>query len=181
MNQSYSSVVNPLRKSLNIELYNETWFDKPPRTSKPLFDYDHPTLFFPEFPLSPFPSVSDLHDTLETPCVPSLLEKFPDTYILSSPFSTSNGLFFIRYTPEDTFKQRWFPVQINYDETTLVKMKLESTGDYHVNFLKKYDTLMTNICAMIPLDGCRNDMSIKSIATTLPYMELAHSFRLSEN
>jgi len=28
-------------------------------------------------------------------------------------------------------------VQINYDETTLVKMKLESTGNYHVNFLKK--------------------------------------------
>ena len=32
-NQSYYPVVNPLRKSLNNEFYNEKWFDKPPRTS----------------------------------------------------------------------------------------------------------------------------------------------------
>ena len=27
LNQSYSPIVNPLRKPLNIELYSETWFD----------------------------------------------------------------------------------------------------------------------------------------------------------
>ena len=47
LNQSYSPIVNLSRKPLVIELYNETWFDKPPRTSKHLFDYDHPTLAFP--------------------------------------------------------------------------------------------------------------------------------------
>ena len=83
LNQSYSPVVNPLSKSLHIELYNETWFDKPPRASKPLFDYDHPTLAFPECPSSPYPSVSDLHDALQTPCIPPLLEQFPDTDIIS--------------------------------------------------------------------------------------------------
>ena len=47
VSQSYSPIVNLSRKPLVIELYNETWFDKPPRTSKHLFDYDHPTLAFP--------------------------------------------------------------------------------------------------------------------------------------
>ena len=47
-------------------------------------------------------------------------------------------MFFIRYTPEDTFKQRWFLVQINYDETALLKMTSETTGDYHVNFLARH-------------------------------------------
>ena len=82
LNQPYSPVVNPLRKSLNIELCNETWFDKPPRTSKSLFDYVHPTLTFSECSSSPFPSVSDLHNASKTPCVPPLLEQFPDTDII---------------------------------------------------------------------------------------------------
>ena len=47
LNRSYSPIVNPLRKALNIELCNETWFKKPPRTSKPLFEYDHPALASP--------------------------------------------------------------------------------------------------------------------------------------
>ena len=33
LNQSYSPIINPLIKPLNIVIYNETWFDKPPRTS----------------------------------------------------------------------------------------------------------------------------------------------------
>ena len=32
LNQSYSPVVNLLHKPLNIVLFNETWFDKQPRT-----------------------------------------------------------------------------------------------------------------------------------------------------
>ena len=35
LNQSYSPVVNLLHKPLNIVLFNETWFDKQPRTSQP--------------------------------------------------------------------------------------------------------------------------------------------------
>ena len=48
LNQSHSPIVNPLSKILNIGFYNETWFDKLPRTSQPLFDYTHPTLAFAE-------------------------------------------------------------------------------------------------------------------------------------
>ena len=145
MNQSYSSIVNPLRKVLNIELYNETWLDKPPRTSDPLFEYDHPDLAFSKCPPTLFLSVSDLRENSKTRCVPPLIEQFP-TGILSplSPldlfnsWSNSNGLFFIRYTSEDTFKQRWFLVQINYDKTALLKINPETTSDYHLIFLARH-------------------------------------------
>ena len=70
LNQSYYPIVNPLRKVLNIDLYNKTWFDKPLRTFKPLFKYDHLALAFPEYPSTPFPSVSELNDDSQTPCVP---------------------------------------------------------------------------------------------------------------
>ena len=61
LNQSHSRIVNSLRKPFNIELYNKTWYDKTPRTSQPLFDYNHPTLALLEPQLTPFTSLSDLH------------------------------------------------------------------------------------------------------------------------
>ena len=54
LNHSHSPIVNPLNKPLNIELYNDTWSDKPPRTSQPLFDYIYPTLAFLDDKLAPF-------------------------------------------------------------------------------------------------------------------------------
>ena len=94
LNQSYSLIVNPLRKSLSIELYNETWFDKLPRSSKPLFEYDHPALTFPECSPTSFLSVSNLHDDSKTPCAPPLIEQNPDIDILCplSPFVLCNSL-----------------------------------------------------------------------------------------
>ena len=47
-------------------------------------------------------------------------------------------VYFSFATPQKIFKQRWFLVQIEYDETTLLKMKPETTGDYHVNFLARH-------------------------------------------
>ena len=66
MNQLYSPTVNPLSKPLNIEIYNETWFNKPPQTSQPMFNYNYPTLAFPEPQLTPFTSLSDLHAETNT-------------------------------------------------------------------------------------------------------------------
>ena len=48
LNQSYFLIVNPLSKPLNIEIYYEEWFDKPPWTSQLFFEYNHPTLALPE-------------------------------------------------------------------------------------------------------------------------------------
>ena len=81
LNQPYSLVVNPLRKSLNIELCNETWFYKQPRISKLLFEYDNPTLDFPDCLSTLFHPLSDLHAATRTPCVPPLIEKSDSDFI----------------------------------------------------------------------------------------------------
>lgn len=71
LNQSYSPILNPLSKPLNIELYNKTWFDKPLRITKNNFGY------------GPFPPLSDLHVKTRTSYAPPLIEQ-SDTYILTS-------------------------------------------------------------------------------------------------
>ena len=71
-------------KPLNIKLYNETWFNKLPRTSQLLFDYNYPTLAFLEPQLTRFTSLSDAHAETEI-IFPSPLIENLDTDILSSP------------------------------------------------------------------------------------------------
>ena len=145
LNHSYSPIVNPLTKLLNIDLYNNTWFDKPPQTSQPLFHYNHPTLSFPDDKITPFTSLSDLYANTNT-IPPSLVIDTVDTNILSPPsplllskyLSTSDGLFFIRYIPKYTFKQRWFLVQINHVETSILNINPATTGDFHVTFLTRH-------------------------------------------
>ena len=81
LNQSYPPIVNPLSKPLNIELCNEAWFDKQPRISKLLFEYDNPTLDFPDCPSTLFHPLSDLHVATRTPCVSPLIEKSDSNFI----------------------------------------------------------------------------------------------------
>ena len=52
--------------------------------------------------------------------------------------STSDGLFFIRYTTKDNFKPRFFLVQVNHVETTILNMHPYTTGDYHVTILARH-------------------------------------------
>ena len=113
LNQSYSHIINPLSKPLKIELYNKIWFDKPPRTSQPLSDYNHPTLAFPEPQLTLFTSLSNFYAETENIYPSPLIEKYgtdifssSSPFVLSKPLSISNSIFFIRYISEDTFKQR---------------------------------------------------------------------------
>ena len=82
LNHSHSPIVNPLSKPLNIELYNDTWIDKPPRISQPLFDYNHLTLAFPDDQLTPFTSLSDFHAGTNTIPSSPFIDK-SDTDILS--------------------------------------------------------------------------------------------------
>ena len=134
-----------MRKLLNIELYNETWFGKLPRTSQPLFDYNHPTLTFPEPQLTHFISLSDLNAETKTISPSPLIEKSdtdiispPSPIVLSKSLLISDGLFFIRCTPKDTFKQRWFLVKMNHEERATLKMQPEATSDYQVTFLARH-------------------------------------------
>ena len=72
LNQSHSLFTNPLKKLLDIELYNEKWFDKPLKTSIPPFLYKHRALKLSTESLSPFPSVVELHNGANT-CPPLIL------------------------------------------------------------------------------------------------------------
>ena len=59
----------------------------------------------------------------------------PYPFVLSRSLPISNGLFFIRHTPEYTFKQQLFLVKVNYEETAILNMQPITKGDYHVTFL----------------------------------------------
>ena len=150
LNQSHVPIVNPLKEPLSIELYNEKWFSPPPKTSPPPFFHDHATLSFPPAATSPFPTLAELYDDthtspptqfLENDCVSNDSPLAPST--LHKSISNSNGLFFIQYTVEDTFKSRWFLVQINHSETLQLQMNPETTGDYHVTFLSRHPSYNT--------------------------------------
>ena len=56
---------------------------------------------------------------------------------LTQPLN-SDGIFFIRYTPEGTLKSRLFLVQLNYEETQVLHMNPRKTGDYHGTFLSRH-------------------------------------------
>ena len=94
---------------------------------------------------NPLPSLSNLHHETNTyPPLP-LLENvddddcFPLTpTALHKSLLSSDGLFFIQYTPEDTLKPRWFLVQINMEGTCKLDMEPQTTRDYHVTFLSRH-------------------------------------------
>ena len=100
LNQSYFPITNPLRKPLKIELYNETWFDKPPQIFQPLFDYNYPTQNFPTSSLTPFTFLYDLNAETKAISPPLLIKTFdtdivspPSPVFLAKPLSISNGFF----------------------------------------------------------------------------------------
>lgn len=72
LNQLYSPIANLLIKPLNLNVCNDTWFDKPPRTRELLFDYKHQTLDFPKHVRTVFIPLSDLHSEISIPSPPSI-------------------------------------------------------------------------------------------------------------
>ena len=108
LNQTHAYLVNSPKKVLDIELYNDKWFNKPLQISTPQMVYDHDALKFPDESISPFLSVSEFHKDTNI-CLPKpLLE--PEDYSLSpspSPLSWHNSitisdfLFCVRYVTEN--------------------------------------------------------------------------------
>ena len=145
LNQSHEPIANPLKKAHHIELFNEKWFDTSLHTTIPSFRYNHRSLKLSTEPVSPFPSIIELHNDTNTHPPLSFSEAVDDT--LSSPPSplalhaslkNTDCLFFIHYLPEDTIRSRWFLVQVNHIETSILKMNPSTTGDYHVTFLSRH-------------------------------------------
>ena len=107
LNQTYAPLVNPLKKALHVEMYNEKWFNKPiPTTDSPI-TYTYDTLKFPDKSPLPFPSVLELHKETNT-CSPKLLlaiedyslPPLPSPLALHNSHTNSDRLFFIQYLPE---------------------------------------------------------------------------------
>ena len=136
LNKSHAPIINPLKKSIHIELYNEKWFDKPLKTSIPPFLYKHNTMKSSIESIFPFPSVVELHSDTNT-CPPKpLVEAVNDT--LSTPPSPLKMDSFIQYIPEVNIKPRRFLIQVNHIKTTILKMDSSHAGDYHVTFLSRH-------------------------------------------
>ena len=69
LNQIHAPLVNPLKRALDIELYNEKRFNKSLHISTTKLMYDHNTLKFPDESFPPFPSLSELLEETDT-CLP---------------------------------------------------------------------------------------------------------------
>ena len=137
-----------MKKPLCIELYNKKWCSILPNTSSPPFLHDHTTLSFSPEATSTFSTLAKHHeDTNSSPPAPHFLKIIfiPNNYHLTpstlhTSILNSDGLFFIQYTPEDTFKSQWFLVHINHTETLQLQMDLETTCDYYVTFLSRHSS-----------------------------------------
>ena len=82
---------------------------------------------------------------MRTPCEPPVIKKF-DTSILSPLYplvlfkslSNSNGLFSFATFQKIHSNNDGFFVQINHEETALLKMEPETIGAYRVTFLARH-------------------------------------------
>ena len=63
-----------MKNPLNVELYNDKLYNKPPKLFVPLFKHDHATLNFPVEALTPFFTLSKIHEKL-TPLLRNRLLK----------------------------------------------------------------------------------------------------------
>ena len=103
-------------------MYKEKGFNKPPKTFTPPFKHDHATLKFPQELQNLFTTLFELHAEIHPSPPQHLLRVETNIYSPPTPSSlyksllTSEGLFFIQYTLEDTFKSCWYLVKINYDK-----------------------------------------------------------------
>ena len=109
-----------------------------------MFDYNFPTLDCPKPQLTFITFLLVFHAETEIISVSPFIEKsntemfyLPSPIVLFKSLSTSDGLFFIRYTPEDTFKQKWFLVQINPEKIAILNMQRETAANCHITFLEQ--------------------------------------------
>jgi len=149
-------VVNPLKWSLKIELYNENYLREKGEKSKTYSKInDKPAslvdnLAFRPHPNTSYPSTGEMHQESDT--TPETVEIFLSAELLptgripsSSPthlkeaiMKSANCLFFIAYTPSGTMTSRWYLVQANVESATSDLMSDLVEGEYYCTFLAKH-------------------------------------------
>jgi len=145
LNYSHTPIVSPLKKSLRIEMYNDTYFS--PDAIK--MDSSKSNQASNEIDKRPFA------EHINAPIIISAAQLFeesgnvmPTTEIMISPSETScrhdniasskDKLFFIKYTLDRTMCSRWYLVQIDIESTMEVNPDVLLNGNYWCMFLAKH-------------------------------------------
>ena len=120
LNYSNAPIVHPLKKALKIEVYNDMIFDKPPSLqsdSTDKFSCHLDELAMEPHEIPQHVPAADLFKESET-----AITKLPPTEIIPKDsnictkediLASKHKLFFIKYTPEHTLRQRWYLVQVD--------------------------------------------------------------------
>jgi hypothetical protein len=141
LNQDSTPSANPLR-SLDIQLYNDVWFDTMPETHPAPFDFSSSTQPTPPFASSPFPSIAELCDSypanptspIPSPAYVPVISNTPNSnnpdpfaygptephastpsQLYDSILASTDRMFFIQYLPEGTLRPRWYLVSVNLE------------------------------------------------------------------
>ena len=163
LNQDSTPSANPLR-SLDIQLYNDVWFDDKPASHPAPFDFSASLHTIPPFASSPFPSLTELDDSLgpsspakpatTTPIVSVTLDTTNDSpcdpfasppvsvpphsasLLYSSILASTDRMFFISYLPEGTLRPRWYLVAANLESSLAdpASADCRTSGNFCVDF-----------------------------------------------
>ena len=144
LNFSHAPIVSPLKKSLQIELYNDTYFPSNyNHISKPSFNEPSCNLDDAVFQAhdseTNIPPASTLFESIKT--APPVIESHHcGTYIteFSPSIYLSNKLFFVQYTPENTIRRRWYWIQVDMQSTQEVNADFATNVEYWCVFLSRH-------------------------------------------
>ena len=143
LNFSFAPIVSPLQKSLQIELYNDTYF---PSNSKHITapTVDQKSSHVDELALREhqdllsISSATSLFEDSKTP-LPKIEEDICTSLdIFSDTVDLNNKLFFIQFTPEGTMRRRWYLIQIDIESTMEVNPDFLSNNLYWCIFLARH-------------------------------------------
>ena len=145
LNYSNAPIVHPLKKALKIEVYNDMFFDKPPVLQSESTD---------KFSCQLDEKAMELHDNFKSVTAIDIFKEcktdtsnIPPTETLTQDrhkcthdeiIASKHKLFFIRYTPEHTLRQRWYLVQVDMDASLEMNKDKASMESYRCVFLARH-------------------------------------------
>ena len=144
LNYEHAPITSPLQKALKIELYNDQYYTKPPPKTQPSLDTEGTALDKVALQPHQFPTVKELHDSTDTkPPTPEenntcVKTQSDSTSIHNLINETNQHLFFIKYTPEDTLRPRWFLIEVDLEATQESNPHYLTNGRYYCAFLAKH-------------------------------------------
>ena len=145
LSYEHAPIHNPLKKPLNIELYNSTYFHpRPPKTTSKHVNKPSTTIDEAAFTPHATPSITSLHQATNTQ--PPIPEEDDDddrtttepTSIHSDIDASTDKLFFIKYRHDGTLRQRWYLIQVDMIATEEILPDHKSTGIYYCGFLARH-------------------------------------------